>query len=242
MRGIRRRPRPDSGSDPRDDSGSYSGRRRRRKGVRVRSAREPDRRPRARSTGSTLLIALLAVAAMLELVVRHDAAGRAARRRCGSRCPRCGCSCCRCSRVRRFPFAAPASSGCWPPRSRSSTGGWSCSPTASSVAGLAAAFLLGNLRDASRRGSAWRSSSAARRSSSTTIPAHAAASSSSSRSVRDRLARRLRAPRAGRAGRGRRGRAARPSASARRPPASPSRRSARGSRASSTTSSPTPSA
>ena len=49
---------------------------------------------------------------------------------------------------RRYPFAAPASSGCSRPCSRSWTGELITFTASASIAGLAAAFLLGNLRNA----------------------------------------------------------------------------------------------
>ena len=147
---------------------------------------------------------------------------------------------------RRFPFAAPAA--VWlrrggdlvrrrPARRRS--------PRAPRSPGMAAAFLLGNLRDDDvRRASASRSCSAARRSSSTTIPTTRAGELVFAPLLfGDRLAGGLRAARAGRAGRGGGGACGAGRARARGGrAASRSPRSARASRASSTTSSPTPSA
>ena len=114
----------------------------------------------------------------------------------------------------------------------------------SSVAGMVAAFLLGNLRDETQ----------ARIGLAIVLAGAATVIYNNPKHAPGELVfvpvlfgigwlAGYRAARAGRAGRGRRRqRALRPSASASRPPASPSPRSARGSRASSTTSSPTPSA
>ena len=52
------------------------------------------------------------------------------------------------SRAGASPSPLRRRSGCWPRRSRSSTDGWSRSWSASSSSGMAASFLLGNLRDA----------------------------------------------------------------------------------------------
>ena len=143
---------------------------------------------------------------------------------------------------RRFPFGAPAAFWLLAAAARSSTAGWSYSPSAA-IAGMLAAVLLGNLRDVVLAASGSRD----RRRRGAIVDNDPATRTRRARvhpgPLRDRLARRLRAPRARRAGRGSRGAGGTGRAGARdRRAASPSRRSGRGSRASSTTSSPTPSA
>ena len=146
---------------------------------------------------------------------------------------------------RRFPFAAPAAAcGCWPRRCRSSTGGWSPSRPASPSPGMAAALLLGHLRDDVQARLGPRDRDRRRGDHRLQRPDHAAGEFVFTPGpVRDRLARRLRAARAGRAGRGGGGPRGAGRARARDGrAASQSPRSARGSRASCTTSSPTRSA
>ena len=69
-------------------------------------------------------------------------------RRCGSPFRRSRSSCCRCSGAAASPSPRPPSSGSSARRSRSSTGGLIPFTPAISAVGLAAAFLLGNLRNA----------------------------------------------------------------------------------------------
>ena len=228
---------------PGDDSASYPGRRRRARRVQYVHAREPTR-SLARGYGFDALIVLAAIAGMLEVALRQRLAGRAARRRRGSPSRRSRSSCCRSSRAAASPSPRPRSVWLLAAALSFVDGRLIAFSASLFVVGMAAAFLLGNLRDAvqARIGLADRARRRGDRRLQQPRP-QSPASSSSSPPVRDRLARRLRPARAGRAGRGGRGaRGRRPSASARRRHASRSPRSARGSRASSTTSSPTPSA
>ena len=138
--------------------------------------------PLARRYGFDALIVLAAVESALEVALRHDARGRADARRGGSPCRRSRSIVLPLLARRRFPFAAPAASGSLAAAVSFVDGRLVVFTESSSVAGMAAAFLLGNLRDdvQARLGLADRRS-AARRSSSTTTPTTPPASSSSSR-------------------------------------------------------------
>ncbi len=133
-----------------------------------------------RDYGFDLLIVLLAIAAMLQLVVRRTRRARRPRLS-GSPCPR--------SRDGAPAVRAPALSlrgagGVLAARRGALVRRRAAGPVPSTifVAGMAAAFLLGSLRDARRRGSGWPSCSAGPRSSSTTLRPTRRATSSSSRS------------------------------------------------------------
>ena len=100
-----------------------------------------------RRYGFDALIVLAAIEGALEVALRQRLAGRARRRRRGSPCPATALIVLPLLARRRFPFAAPAAVWLLAAALSFVDGRLVPFTASASVAGMAAAFLLGNLRD-----------------------------------------------------------------------------------------------